>query len=100
MAKPKRAAGTKRGELGRHKTAVNFTYRASPEAERVQVAGDFNQWEPTTMTKENGLFHARIPLSPGPHEYRFIVDGRWCNDPVALAEIRNPFGGTNSVVVA
>ena len=37
-------------------------------------------------------------LPAGTHEYRFIIDGEWLEDPSADAKQPNPFGSYNSVV--
>lgn len=73
----------------------------APEAREVFVAGDFNGWNPrsTPLHKDaQGVWRAHIRVSPGPHEYRLIVDGQWQNDPHAAASVLNPFGGSNSLV--
>lgn len=71
------------------------------EATEVFIAGDFNQWNPhsTPLHKEsNGKWRTLLRLAPGPHEYRFVVDGQWRNDPRAKRSKANPFGGVNSVL--
>lgn len=66
----------------------------------VFVAGDFNQWNPRThrLTKREGMFQRRLKLSPGAHEYKFIVDGEWQTDPAAQEQRPNEFGSLNSVI--
>src|SRR5882724_3753268 len=59
----------------------------APRAKSVQLAAKFTEWEksPLDMTKsKNGVWFAIIPLPPGNHPYRFIVDGRWRDDPHAV----------------
>ena len=29
----------------------------------------------------NGVWHAKLDLTPGRHLYKFVVDGAWCADP-------------------
>lgn len=73
----------------------------APTAQRVVVVGSFNNWDPakTPLRRlKSGDWKARVPLPPGRHEYRFVVDGEWMNDPQAPESIPNPYGGTNSVV--
>jgi hypothetical protein len=36
-------------------------------------------------------------LRSGQYEYRFLVDGRWSEDPQAAQRAANPHGGYNSV---
>jgi hypothetical protein len=73
-----------------------------PGAADVRLAGDFNDWSPeTTPMAENGqrgCFHALLPLKPGRYRYRYVVDGRWVNDPHNAYVESNPFGGLDSVV--
>jgi hypothetical protein len=46
---------------------------------------------------ENGSWFIIVPLPPGEHPYRFIVDGQWQDDPQAARRVPNPFGGENAV---
>ena len=73
-----------------------------PRAAKVQIAGDFNNWQPekTQMAKvgESGVWQAKLKLPPGKHQYRFVVDGQWQQDPYNEKTELNPFGGFNSVV--
>ncbi len=74
-----------------------FSFRA-PEALSVQLVGDFTHWEkkPISLKKEaGGLWRASVPLSPGEHHYRFLVDGEWRDDPDCAMRVPNPFGGHN-----
>jgi hypothetical protein len=61
---------------------VIFTLRA-PEAKRVFLAGDFNNWNPEVeeMVKEGDTFEWSLFLVAGKYHYRFVVDGQWVNDP-------------------
>lgn len=74
-----------------------------PGATRVQLAGDFNGWNPaTTNMLPNGrsdVFQAQMRLGPGRYRYRLVVDGRWTQDPDNPAAESNPFGEMNSIVV-
>lgn len=73
---------------------------AAPEASRVQLVGDFTQWNqsPINMIKESdGTWRAAITLEPGSHSYRFIVDGVWRDDPDCPIQEPNPYGGQNAV---
>ena len=37
-------------------------------------------------------------LAPKRHEYRFIVDGEWQDDPHAAIQVPNEFGSSNCVL--
>jgi len=71
-----------------------------PKAEEVLLLGDFTNWEenPILLKRQNdGIWKATVPLQPGAHEYRFIVDGQWRDDTKCAARKANPFGGENCV---
>ncbi len=79
---------------------VVFSYR-SASAKTVALAGAFNGWSDsaTPMTRnDTGLWTARVGLSVGYHEYRFVVDGNWIADPVNPATVINNYGEPNSVL--
>jgi 5'-AMP-activated protein kinase regulatory beta subunit len=88
-----RASGA--GEI----TTVKFSFFA-PEAESVQLAGDFNNWNSSTIPlkkRADGFWEIEMQLNSGAYEYRFIVDGRWEDDPQAADSVVNPYGSRNSV---
>ncbi|MBA7673068.1 1,4-alpha-glucan branching enzyme GlgB [subsurface metagenome] len=73
-----------------------------PRARKVQIAGDFNNWQPekTEMQKigDSGVWQTKLSLPPGKHQYRLVVDGQWQQDPYNERTELNPFGGFNSVI--
>ena len=73
-----------------------------PEAKEVFVAGDFNQWEINNRSRmqviDNGLWTKRLQLKPGRYRYRFVVDGKWCQDPDNPRYQMNPFGSMDSLL--
>ena len=74
----------------------------APHAKSVKLAAGFTEWEknPLDLTKsEKGDWILILPLPPGSHPYRFIVDGQWWDDPNAAQRMTNPFGTQNSVKV-
>lgn len=80
---------------------VELQYEA-PRAEKVYVAGEFNQWRAGDLRlrqDETGLWKVQLWLTPGWYEYRFLVDGEWHDDPRAKVRVSNAFGSTNSVLV-
>jgi 1,4-alpha-glucan branching enzyme len=73
----------------------------APEAKRVCVAGSFNNWQPDAAPMQSravGLWTIELELPPGTYEYRFVVDGCWCDDPNATETTPNLFGGHNGVL--
>ena len=77
----------------------DFTF---PSARQVSLAGDFNNWDPKTMPMRkgaDGAWHLNVALTPGRHEYRFIVDGIWQDDPAAKEKTANAMGSKNCVKI-
>ena len=86
----KRASGRK----------VAFQCRA-PEARSVRLAGSFTQWETQAVSMKrgrDGTWTAQVTLPAGRHEYRFLVDGTWQNDPTCGHCAPNPFGSANCTI--
>ncbi|MDQ4078777.1 MAG: isoamylase early set domain-containing protein [Chloroflexota bacterium] len=80
---------------------VTFEIDYLPDAEKVEIAGDFNDWQPEEMTKyKNGKHKYTINLEPGEtYQFRYLVeDERWENDPDADLYVPNEFGEENSAV--
>jgi hypothetical protein len=69
----------------------------APGAQSVSLAGSFTGWETRVELYETapGVWTARVPVTPGIHDYLFVVDGEWMPDPAAPA-IPDGFGGANS----
>ena len=84
------------------KTEARSTRLASfPGAECVCIAGTFNDWHPqvTEMINVGGDRWAKaLSLKPDRYEYRFVVDGRWVDDPTASETVANPFGTRNAIL--
>ncbi len=79
---------------------VLFSYM-DPTAHEVIVAGDFNNWDPSERFKlvnKEGQWRLSVPLTPGKYRYRFIVDGRWREDPANPIQEIGEFGEKNSVI--
>ena len=73
-----------------------------PRAKSVEIAGDFNGWQPAKMPMEkvgeSGVWQTSAKLPPGKYRYRLVVDGQWQQDPYNETSELNPFGGYNSIV--
>lgn len=79
--------------------STQFAFPA-PTAQQVSLAGDFNHWDPNAMPMHkgsDGVWHLNVSLKPGRHEYRFIADGVWQDDPAARQKIANVLGTENCV---
>lgn len=81
-------------------TEVVFSVFA-PQASEVFLAGDFNSWkqdDTSRMEAKNGTWFKRINLRSGRYHYRFIVDGKWTEDPKNPVKEVNPYGEMDSLV--
>jgi len=76
-----------------------FRFKA-PEAHAVLLAGDFTNWQEGAIPmhrRDGGQWMATVPMQPGEHHYRFIVDGEWRDDPQCTLRAPNPFGSQDMV---
>ncbi|HUW19462.1 MAG TPA: AAA family ATPase [Sedimentisphaerales bacterium] len=73
-----------------------------PRADSVQIAGDFNNWQPTETpmqkVSDSGVWQTMLKLPAGRYRYRLVVDGQWQQDPYNESTELNPFGDYNSVL--
>jgi 1,4-alpha-glucan branching enzyme len=77
---------------------VVFEIKA-PDAEVVQVAGSFNNWDKIPLEKAaDGAFRTTLKIAPGKYEYMFVIDDTWIEDPANPDTVPNPYGGVNSVL--
>jgi len=73
---------------------------AAGNAKSVAVTGSFCGWTPEGRLLKhegNGTWECTLTLPPGRYEYRFLVDGIWCDDPACADRVPNPFGSENCV---
>jgi hypothetical protein len=80
---------------------VRFVF-VDPRATSVEIVGDFNEWAKgrTELGRSGapGVWAVSVPLSPGRHEYAFIINGsRWVADPLAVKS-SDDFGTESSVI--
>jgi len=81
-------------------TEVVFSVFA-PQAKEVHVAGDFNSWKQdgaSRMEPKNGTWFKRVNLRAGCYHYRFIIDGKWTDDPRNPIKETNPYGDMDSLL--
>lgn len=87
-------------ELPKMTDEVVFSVSA-PEAKEVYVTGDFNDWkldDNNRMVMRGGRWEKRMRLFSGQYHYRFVIDGKWTEDPNNSIKEMNPYGEMNSVV--
>jgi 1,4-alpha-glucan branching enzyme len=80
---------------------VRFQLTTEPGNE-VCVAGSFNNWDmkanPLKNNPQSGVYSTTLTLPAGRHEYKFVVNGKWCLDPNCPEAASNPYGSLNSVI--
>jgi hypothetical protein len=81
---------------------VTFELPSCVWADRIYVAGDFNQWCHTeTPLKQDraGVWRAEVELPVGHQfEFRYLIDGKWHTDHHADGSRPNELGTDNSVL--
>ena len=82
---------------------VSFRFRPPVPAQRVTLAGTFNNWNPEAQPMQDpdgdGVYETTLLLPAGTYQYKFVVNGsRWYEDPHALSYVPDGFGGRNSVL--
>jgi len=73
----------------------------APDAREVYVVGDFNNWKidrESCMQKEGSFWAKRINIACGKHRYRFVIDGKWTEDPNNPSKESNPYGEMDSIL--
>ncbi len=76
-----------------------FQLEGFQKASSVFISGSFNNWSlsGSPLSKSNSGWQISIPLKSGKHLYKFIVDGRWMEDPNNKVTENDGFDGKNSV---
>ncbi len=77
-----------------------FKLHGYGDAKKVIVAGSFNKWNEDLfkMNKVEDGWELTLKIKPGVYEYRFIVDGKWMEDPNNIHKVRNEFYEYNSLI--
>jgi hypothetical protein len=85
-------------------TVVTFVF-LGPNASKVSVVGDFNDWNvaATPMVRSGDVWTVTVPVATGRHLYSFVVRNdqgeQWVADPHAPLAPDEGFGHTNSVLL-
>lgn len=67
----------------------------APGATRVEVAGDFSNWEPVTLSPaDSGVWTADLPLTRGTYRFNIRIDGGEWIVPAGVTGLSDEFGGT------
>lgn len=97
---PPRPTAKLRSRLQTNKhVPVQFQIPAEPGSQ-IFIAGSFNDWNPQEhkLKDKQGVYKTSLPLAPGQHEYKFVVNGIWTVDPNNQAWVPNNMGSLNSVI--
>lgn len=84
-------------------TWIRFVYIDDEDTEQVEVAGDFSEWEPISLRRDEvdgkSVWTGLVPISRGEHRYMFIRNGEeWISDPLAEVHRDDGFGNKNAVI--
>ena len=83
---------------------VIFELPSNMWAERVNLVGEFNDWDtaatPMSRSRSDANWKASVDLEAGKrYRFRYLVDGKeWLNDWHADDHIENPYGSYDSIV--
>lgn len=89
---------------GTGQVRVTFELPSTMWAERVNLVGEFNDWDttatPMTHNRSDANWKVTLVLKPGRrYRFRYLVDGKeWLNDWHADDHVENPYGSYDSVV--
>ena len=91
------AGGYKYSLLLRKSPKLWYRFTFDPKEKKhkkVQLAGDMNDWNPSKnpMQLKDGKWEENVLVNPGKYQYKFVVDGKWIQDPECKETL-----GSNSV---
>ncbi|WP_295664116.1 glycogen-binding domain-containing protein [uncultured Mucilaginibacter sp.] len=77
-----------------------FKLNGHAAAQRVMVAGSFNNWNANeiVMIKQGATWQMSLYLKETVHTYRFMVDGKWMPDPANPKMMADGKGNINSIL--
>ncbi len=77
-----------------------FKLKGFKDAKEVILAGSFNKWNENLfkMNKTETGWQLNLQMKPDIYQYRYIVDGKWIEDPGNPYKTKNEFGEHNSVI--
>jgi 1,4-alpha-glucan branching enzyme len=87
-------------QKGQKQGTIRFKVTPGHEAVKAALAGDFTDWKPKAMRRrKDGVFAVTVPVQPGRHRYKYLIDGDWMTDPDISAIEPNCYGTFDSVAV-
>jgi hypothetical protein len=93
---PRQAVSVERLDDGRARISVDF----KRTAERLEIAGDWNGWEPIALRRDGDRWRVELLLEPGIHRYSLVVDGQDWTVPDGVPTEPDDFGGEVALLVA
>lgn len=77
-----------------------FYLAGNKSATNVFISGSFNGWSTSLhpMKRVDSGWTVDLDLKPGKYTYKFIIDGKWIQDPYNKLRERDGAGGYNSVI--
>ncbi len=99
-SRPRESAGAPRISLGGSHTQGRDILIEVDGATRVELAGDFTDWEPRAMEREDARsWRIRVPLGPGIYRLNIRIDGgRWIV-PAGVTSVEDEFGSQVGLLV-
>ncbi len=71
-----------------------------PGAQRVEVVGDWTDWQPVPMRRlQDGRWTLDVTLPAGVHRFNLIVDGERWIVPAEVPSIDDGFGGETGLLI-
>jgi hypothetical protein len=68
-------------------------------AGRVDLIGGFTGWEPTAMSRSEGVWSLELTVVPGTHHFGFLVDGEWYVPDGLPGNVPDDWGRENATLV-
>lgn len=70
-----------------------------PDAHRVEIAGDWNEWTPTPLPESDpGQWELFVALPAGPHRFMVLIDGAPWRIPDGVPSVPDGMGGRVAVL--
>lgn len=78
---------------------VRFFLPGYSHAKNVYISGTFNEWSTlqTPMQNCDSGWTVTLKLKPGKYAYKFIIDGKWTNDPFNKLRENDTYAGYNNI---